>query len=102
MYSGSPLADAPGSDTPALKWAQGRLAGRSSSAWFFPSHKALQAGVLHSVGIGTATSDDWLEGFGFGAAEHWGPEGESLSLVDNIEPLRRGYRAGLALRWNQQ
>jgi len=102
MYSGSPLADAPGSDTPALKWAQGRLAGRSSSAWFFPSHKALQAGVLHSVGIGTATSDDWLEGFGFGAAEHWGPEGESLSLVENIEPLRRGYRAGLALRWNQQ
>ena len=39
---------------------------------------------------------------GFGVAEHWGVEGETLTLVENIESLRRGYRAGVALRWNQQ
>jgi nicotinate-nucleotide adenylyltransferase len=102
MYSGSSLADAPGSDTPALQWAQGRMVGRASAAWFYPSAKELQSGVLDSVGEGSSSSDHWLEGFGFGVAEHWGVEGETFTLVENIEPLGRGYRAGVALRWNQQ
>jgi len=101
MYSGSKLAETPGSDTPALKWAQGRMAGRGSTAWFFPRQDALESAVLHSIGMGSSMSDAWLEGFGFGSAEHWGADGVSFPLVMKYPPLRRGYRAGVDLRWHQ-
>ncbi len=87
-------------ESPALEWAQGRMDGRGSTSWFRPRPEAIEVAILHSVGVRRSISDAWLDGFGFGAGEHWGPSGLQFPLVQKTPALARGYRAGVRHRWS--